>query len=305
MRIPANLRVLAFVLMGFIGANVAHATFHLMQIEQVIGGVNGDASAQAIQLRMRSAGENLVSSASIWVADAAGTNRILILNIPSNVANSAAGDRVLIVSTNFAQYTSPTVVPDFTMAQLIPTNYLKAGRLTYEADGGTTTTPGTIYWSLSWGGTNYTGAQTGITFNDADGNFGPAFSGPLPSSSTNALRFTNSASALSTSNVVDYVLTSGPVTFVNNARNSFLVFVLQPPTLTLSQETNDILITWTTTSGKTNFLQRTTGTLTTGLTTNFTDIFTVTNNLGSVTNYLDVGAVTNFQSGFYRVRLAP
>ncbi len=34
----------------------AQATFHLMQIEQVIGGVNGDTTAQAIQLRMRFAG---------------------------------------------------------------------------------------------------------------------------------------------------------------------------------------------------------------------------------------------------------
>ena len=39
----------------------AHATFHLMQIEQVIGGVNGDTSAQAIQLRMRFAGQTQVA----------------------------------------------------------------------------------------------------------------------------------------------------------------------------------------------------------------------------------------------------
>ncbi len=38
----------------------AQASFHLMQIEQVIGGVNGDTNAQAIQLRMRFAGQNLV-----------------------------------------------------------------------------------------------------------------------------------------------------------------------------------------------------------------------------------------------------
>ena len=295
---------MAMMLAGFAGAN-ARATFHLMQIEQVSGGVNGDATAQAIQLRLRSAGENLVSGASLWVADAAGTNRILVLNIPSNVVNSTAGDRVLIAGTNFARYTSPAAAPDFAMAHLIPTNYFKAGRLTYEQDGGTTNTPGTIFWSLSWGGTNYTGPQTGSTFNDADGNFGPAYSGSLPSASTNALRFTNSATALSTSNVVDYLLTSGPATFVNNARSSFVVFVLQPPSLSISRQTNDIRITWATTAGKTNILQRATGTATTGLTTNFTGIFTVTNGTGTVTNYLDAGAVTNFRSAFYRVRLAP
>ena len=38
----------------------AHATFHLMQIEQVIGGVNGDTTAQAIQLRMRARASKLL-----------------------------------------------------------------------------------------------------------------------------------------------------------------------------------------------------------------------------------------------------
>ncbi len=38
--------------------NTAHATFHFMQIEQVIGGVDGDTTKQAIQLRMRSLNQN-------------------------------------------------------------------------------------------------------------------------------------------------------------------------------------------------------------------------------------------------------
>ena len=127
------------------GASVAHATFHLMQIEQVIGGVNGDPSAQAIQLRMRAAGENLVSSARLIVVDAAGLNPIVIMDMTSDVANSSAGYRVLIASSNFASHTSPAVIPDFIMPQTIPTNYLAAGRLLYETD------TGTIYWSVSWG----------------------------------------------------------------------------------------------------------------------------------------------------------
>ena len=39
-------------MMLVLGAPPADADFHLMQIEQVIGGVNGDTAAQAIQLRM-------------------------------------------------------------------------------------------------------------------------------------------------------------------------------------------------------------------------------------------------------------
>ena len=80
-----------------------------MQIEEVIGGVDGDTSAQAIQLRMRTAGQNLVSQARLNVRDAAGLNPILVINMTNNVANSSTGDRVLIVSSNFVSQTSPAV----------------------------------------------------------------------------------------------------------------------------------------------------------------------------------------------------
>ena len=51
--------VLITIAVAVAGTAPAHATFHFMQIEQVIGGVNGDSTAQAIQLRMRSAFPNL------------------------------------------------------------------------------------------------------------------------------------------------------------------------------------------------------------------------------------------------------
>jgi len=108
-----------------------------MQIEQVIGGVDGDTSAQAIQLRMRAAGQNLVSNARLIVRDAAGLNPIVVKDMTSNVANSSAGDRVLIVSSNFVSQTSPDVSPDFVLTQTIPASYLAAGRLTFEDDFGT------------------------------------------------------------------------------------------------------------------------------------------------------------------------
>jgi hypothetical protein len=59
----AKLRINCFAAALLVGLFVQPAlgSFHLMQIEQVIGGVNGDTSAQAIQLRMRAAGENFVS----------------------------------------------------------------------------------------------------------------------------------------------------------------------------------------------------------------------------------------------------
>jgi hypothetical protein len=207
----------------------AHATFHLMQIEQVIGGVNGDTTAQAIQLRMRAVGQNFVSGGKLLVFDAAGLNPITVLDVASNVANGAVGDRVLIASANFPSHTTPTAMPDFTMTNLIPSSYLAAGSLVWESDSGTI-----IWWRLSWGGAAYTGPNTGNIANDADGNFGPPFGGVLVSSSTSALQFQGSATALSTNNAADYLVTSGAAVFVNNARASFTVNGGALPTVTMS-----------------------------------------------------------------------
>ncbi len=205
----------------------AHATFHLMQIEQVIGSVNGDTTAQAIQLRMRAAGQNFVSGGKLVVYDAAGLNPITVLNIASNVANGAVGAHVLIASANFPSHTMPVAVPDFTMANLIPASYFAAGSLTWESDAGT------VFWRLSWGGAAYTGPNSGSIDNDADGNFGPPFGGPLPSSCTNALEFQGSATAQSTNNAADYLLIGSPIVFVNNAGASFTV-VATLPTVTIT-----------------------------------------------------------------------
>lgn len=67
---------------------------------------------------------------------------------------------------------------------------------------------------------------------------------------------------------------------------------------------NDVLITWITGIGKTNALQRSSGS-SGSFSNNFTDIFTVTNTTGTATNYLDVGAATNVPALYYRVRVVP
>ena len=198
----------------------AQATFHLMQIEQVIAGVDGDVTAQAIQLRMRAAGQNFVASSRIRVWDANGLNPIVVINIPANVPNAAIGDRVLITSTQFDASTSPTAVPDFAITNLIPASYLAAGSMTFENNTGTQ-----VWWRLSWGGGSYTGPTTGISGtigNDLDGDFG-VFPSPLPSSNTYSLLFLGSATAPSTTNDVDYNVTSTDAVFTNNAGASFTV----------------------------------------------------------------------------------
>ena len=183
-----------------------------MQVQQVIGGVNGSAkNIQAIQLRMRSVGQNLMSNARLVVRDATGANPVVLIAFPSNVANSEAGATVLAATSDFSSATNPPLTPDFILTNPIPSSYFAAGSLTYEAN------TGTILWRLSWGGSSYTGPGTGGLTNDADGNFNPPFAGPLPSTTDQALLFRFAASALSTNNANDYALTPGAATFTNNS----------------------------------------------------------------------------------------
>jgi hypothetical protein len=306
MRIEIGLvvkRLVVIMALAGILTSPALATFHLMQIEQAIGGVDGDPTAQAIQLRMRAAGQNLVSQAKLVAFDATGSNAITILDLATDVTNASAGSRILIVSSNFINSTMPTVIPDFVLTTPIPSNYLAAGRLAWEQD------IGTIYWSLSWGGTNHTGSSLGdSTVNDANANFGPPFDGALPSMSTSALLFTNNASAKSRSNVVDYVVTTGAATFTNNAGAGFTV-VSQPLRITaISRKLGDIRIAWMTIAGRTNVVQVTGGDTDGNLTNNFVNLTgpIIVSGSGQIgTNYLDIGGATNSPSRFYRIRFGP
>ncbi|MBS0187765.1 MAG: hypothetical protein JSS51_06830 [Planctomycetes bacterium] len=190
---------------------------HIMQIQKVIGGVGGDTTAQAIQLRQRFAGQNLVSFGRIRAWDANGANPVLIIDFTANVPNSASGDTVLVCTNSFKSKTSPTTTPDFTMTNPIPPSYLAAGRLTFEFDGGT------IWWSLAWGGASYTGSNAVDLTNDSDGNAGPAFGQSLPTASTTALQYTGGVSGASTTNAANYAISAPGAIVTNNARVSFTV----------------------------------------------------------------------------------
>ena len=217
-------KVTLLLLVNFCLATPAvEANFHFMQIEQIIGGVNGDTTAQAIQLRMRSAGQNVVSSAKVEVRDATGANPVVVENMTTNVANSQSGRRILLATSSFASYTDIPLVADFIMDP-IPASYLAAGQVRFMDNGST------IYWSLSWGGSSFTGSTTGVAGlagNDSDGIFGPPVDMALPSSSLQALQFTGAANALSTNNLAQYALTAGAATFINNAGTSFTL--VAPP----------------------------------------------------------------------------
>jgi hypothetical protein len=193
-------------------ATPARSTFHFMQVELLTGGVCGRVDYQAIQLRMRAAGQNeLGANARLFAYDATGANPVLLLDFPSNVSLAAAGSRVLVTSSGLANDLG--IGADFTLTTSIPPSYLAAGRLTFEDQFGT------IYWSVSWGGAAYTGSTTGSLTNDADGNFGPPFAAALPSSTSRGLLFGGSFSAASTNNAADYAVSD--LSLTNNANSSF------------------------------------------------------------------------------------
>ncbi len=207
----------AFAL-GALAASACFAqtdSFHFMQIEQAIGGLGGDVTKQVVQLRMRTAFQNIVTEARLKVWDAAGQNPIVLTDFPNAVTGFNEGARVLIVSPGFPMPTG--VTPDFTMKASIPESYLLAGRITFEDDFGT------IMWSLAYGGANYTGPNTGSITNDPDGDFGPPFPGPLPLVSNRGLLFQGPFIAGSTTNAQDYALTPGAATLTNNAGQSVVL----------------------------------------------------------------------------------
>jgi hypothetical protein len=210
---------------AIVAAPPVQASFHLMQINQVLGSYYGDPRVQAIELRMRVSGEESVSQGRISAYDATGQNPVLIIDFDSDVAIGSAASRVLVTSPNLSLHTHPVTAGDFTMTNLIPASYLPAGSLTYESDAGV------VLWRFSWGGAAYTGSNSGSTSNDADGNFGP----PVPQSLTCngagsfILRCPSPATchtSSSTNNAADYLINSTNVTFRNNAGTDFFLVSL-------------------------------------------------------------------------------
>ncbi|HMQ14774.1 MAG TPA: hypothetical protein PKC49_02265 [Phycisphaerae bacterium] len=211
-RIAALLGLLA------LAAPDAHATFHWMHVEQIIVGVNGDSSAQAIQLRMRFDGQHLLNPGRLVLRDATGANPILLVDFDRPVPFGAAGDRVLVASTAMSSYTDPPLAPDFELTSLIPPSHFAAGSLTFETDDGTL-----VICRLSWGGASYTGPTTGADFNDLDGEFGPPFPLPLSPAGRQALVFLAPFADVSVTNADDYAVTLDPIVLIDNFGQTYAV----------------------------------------------------------------------------------
>ena len=216
-----------------VAAATSHANYHVMQIEQVIGSVDGNTNAQAIQLRMRSGGQSVLGNCKIWVADATGANRILLVDPTTSVTNAGVGVNILLASTAFNALMAgvPLYASEFTLAATIPTSYFAGGKITFEDNAGTVATQGAVQWSLAFG--NFTGSNTGVTTNTtgATGNFGTPFAGAIPATGRQAIRTNLAAASLSTGNSADYAINS-PATVRNNAGNTFAV-VPEPASVAL------------------------------------------------------------------------
>src|SRR5438876_12090425 len=77
-------------------------TFHLMQIEQVIGGAGGNTNLQAIQLRMRAPGQQFVSQSRLRGWTSAGANPFIIVDMITGVGIGHSGSPVLIACPQVA-----------------------------------------------------------------------------------------------------------------------------------------------------------------------------------------------------------
>ena len=78
--------------------------------------------------------------------------------------------------------------------------------------------------------------------------------------------------------------------------------------ISVVQQSNDVVITWTTAGVRTNAVQATVGDANGGYTNNFNDIsgsITIPVSGDATTNYLDAGGATNAPSRYYRIRLVP
>ncbi|MCG3131231.1 MAG: hypothetical protein FLDDKLPJ_02009 [Phycisphaerae bacterium] len=193
------------------------ASFHFMQIEQIVAGVDGNLRAQAIQLRMRENGQEHVHDTRLIVRDAEGANPIVLIEFPSDVAGASAGDRILIVSADFVNHSTPPVEPDFVLTSLIPEAYLAAGSLTFENPTGTL-----VVWRFSWGGDGYSGATAGAQTNDDDGDFG-VWPAPLPTDGITALMFSGDAADVSSTNAEDYEQRETTILLTRNDGDMFEV----------------------------------------------------------------------------------
>ena len=141
-----------------ISSQFAHATNHLVLINEVMAGLNGDSSIQFVELVPQSSetlwgpqGSETVGRSMLVFSDATGrqTGRFVF---PSNAPQAKT---VLIATMEFAAL-FPSIIPDFIMPKgVMP----EAGQVCYEdnPDGAARANNFGVTICLSYGGASFTG----------------------------------------------------------------------------------------------------------------------------------------------------
>ncbi|HLQ67798.1 MAG TPA: T9SS type A sorting domain-containing protein [Candidatus Limnocylindrales bacterium] len=189
----------------------ARATFHLNEITKVMAGIDGDATVQAVELKMLFNGENLVNGKVVRAYNAAGvllgTLGSFSADLPA--ANAVAGNRILFATMKFRQRFG--ITPDLQFSPGIP---VTTGQVSFEDPSGTCTVDAVAY-----------GAVTTFLV-------GTTAAPPLPNGGATVLvrtvdNGTFPSCPLGTESGTQFVLTSGaathPVTFTNNSGVSVTV----------------------------------------------------------------------------------
>ena len=122
----------------------ATETFHIAEISKLMVGYNGDTGVQAVEIKMTTAGQNLVNGMTIAIYDGSGTLVATLGAFTANVANSASGDHILCATAKFRDTFG--ITPDLLITPLVP---VTSGQVAYEKVGcrvnvlpyGTVTTP--------------------------------------------------------------------------------------------------------------------------------------------------------------------
>ena len=203
----------ALVLAGLLATAPAHAQYSHVQIEMVLGSVDGDVTAQAVQLRIAQAGDSSLAGMTVVACDSTGGNPVTVCTLPTSVSNGALGARVLLCSNGMLGRLAPFIAPDFMLSTPIPPSYLSAGTLYIDMPGDGM---GPL-WRLSWGGASYLGSGAVESINDPDGDCNPPYPNGLFGETGQGVKFLFDPNTQSTTNASDYALDLGASQVWNNA----------------------------------------------------------------------------------------
>jgi hypothetical protein len=108
-----RLAILAMLVVSSV-PRVALSVFHVAVIDEVMTSYNGDATAQFVEIRMLSGGQNVVGGSVLTAFDDTGSYLGIVLTVSGNVPNSGAGVRWIMGSSELTNDTG--FAPDKTFS---------------------------------------------------------------------------------------------------------------------------------------------------------------------------------------------